>query len=91
MKVSVLEYLGKWEGGILVLLSLEYMDKFYEGIFYYTGDKMIINVEENLTLSLGNYIELWDGYANMMEEIINLVEPYEDIYDSLDELDPSTI
>lgn len=88
---SILDYLGKWEGGILVLISLEYNNSFYEGIFYYTFDKMIINVEENLLNELKCPIELWEGYFNLMENIINMVEPYENIYDSLEEIDPTTI
>lgn len=88
MKASILEYLGKWEGGILVLLSIEYMDNFFEGIFYYTVDKMIVNVEEKLKKSLGSEIELWEGYPKFMEDIINLVEPHEDIINDLNEIDP---
>jgi len=91
MKVSILEYLGKWEGGILVLLSLEYLGEFFEGIFYYTGDKMIVNVDEKLKIKLGTEIELWTGYLLLMEEIINLVEPYETIILDLDEIDPTTL
>lgn len=91
MKASILEYLGKWEGGILVLLSIEYLGEFFEGIFYYTSDKMIINVEEKLTLLLEGPIELWHGYIPFMDLVINLVEPYELIINDLDEIDPTTI
>jgi hypothetical protein len=91
MRASVLEYLGKWEGGILVLISIEYLDKFFEGIFYYTYDKMIINVDSGLKELLGSEIELWDGYPKFMEDIINLVEPYDEIYNDLEEIDPDNI
>lgn len=87
MKASILEYLGKWEGGILVQLSLEWEGNFYEGIFYYTQDQMIITPDDNLLKKLNGPIELWEGYLPLMEEIINLVEPYEDIYEDLDEIE----
>ena len=60
IKASILDYLGKYEGGILVSVCLTYKDKFYNSIFYYTDNQMTINVEESMTQDIGYEIE--DGY-----------------------------
>ena len=44
---SILDYLGKFEGGILVSVGLMYEVNFYNVIFYYTSDKMIITTDDN--------------------------------------------
>lgn len=79
---SVLDYLGKFEGGILVSVGLMVESTFYNGIFYYTTDKMIITVDDNFRESFGNIEEL-ESYLPLMESIINMVEPYENIIDDL--------
>ncbi len=91
MIATVLDYLGSWENGILVLLSIEHQGVFYEGIFYYTNDKMILNVDSTLEDILGCLIENWLGYLPLMQQIINLVEPYEEIIDTLSLVDPSNL
>jgi hypothetical protein len=79
---SILDYLGKFEGGILVSIGLMYENKFYYAIFYYTSDKMIINIDDNLKNEIGE-IELTDDYIPLMESIIKMVEPYENIINDL--------
>ena len=88
MKVtaSILDYLGKYEGGILVSIGLMYENKFYNAIFYYTSDKMIINIDDNLKNEIGE-IELTDDYIPLMESIIKMVEPYENIINDLSDYD----
>jgi hypothetical protein len=84
---SILDYLGKFEGGILVSVGLMYEGNFYNGIFYYTTDKMIITVDDNFRESFGNVEEL-ESYLTLMESIINMVEPYESIIDDLKDYEP---
>lgn len=88
MKVtaSILDYLGKYEGGILVSIGLMYENKFYNAVFYYTSDKMIINIDDNLKNEIGE-IELTDDYIPLMESIIKMVEPYENIINDLSDYD----
>lgn len=83
---SVLDYLGKYEGGILVSVGLVYENTFYNSIFYYTSDKMIINVDDELTEKIGN-IETMDDYIPLMESIINMVEPYDKIINQVKDYD----
>lgn len=73
---SVLDYLGKYEGGILVSVGLMHENQFHNAIFYYTENKMIINIDDSLKNIIGD-IELTEHYIPLMESIINMVEPYE--------------
>lgn len=81
---SILDYLGKYEGGILVSVNLLYKGNCYDAIFYYTIDKMIITINDNLHNLIGD-IELRDDYLTLMKSIILSVEPYEEIIDTINE------
>ena len=86
IKASILDYLGKYEGGILASVGLMVEGTFYNGIFYYTSDKMIITVDDNFIEAFGNIEEL-ESYLPLMESIINMVDPYESIIDNLKDYD----
>ena len=84
---SVLDYIGKYEGGILVSVGLMHDNKFHNGIFYYTENKMIITIDDSLKEIIGD-IELTDDYIPLMESIINMVQPYENIIGDLKDYEP---
>ena len=84
---SILDYLGKYESGVLVSIGLMSEGTFYNGIFYYTSDKMIITVDDNFRQRFGE-IEESESYLTLMESIINMVEPYEMIIDTLKDYEP---
>ena len=83
---SILDYIGKYEGGILVSVGLMYNDKYYDSIFYYTSDQMIITVDDKMINDLGHYIEEDDDYLPLMENLINQCELHENMIDKLDEI-----
>lgn len=79
---SLIEYIGKYENGILVSIGLMYESKFYNSIFYYTDSQMLLTIDEDLESIIGD-IEENEDYLELMEKIINLVDPYENIINSL--------
>lgn len=79
MTVDVLDYIGKHEDGIFVLLSLGYEEEFYEATFFYRDTFVVLTVEEGLEEKLGCEIEDWDGYGEVMYNIINKLVPYEEM------------
>ena len=83
---SIIDYLGKYEGGIFVSVGLMYNEKFYNSIFYYTQDRMIINVEEKMVVDMGYEIEKHKNYLDLLKSIIEKCEPFEDIIDNLEEI-----
>ena len=83
---SIIDYLGKYEGGIFVSVGLMYKGKFYNSIFYYTQDKMIINAEEKMIEDMGFHIEKHKDYLDLLKSILEKCEPFEDIIDKLEEI-----
>jgi hypothetical protein len=83
---SILDYLGKYENGILVSVGLMYKEKFYNSIFYYTENQMIINVEEKMTKDMGYEIEQHKDYLLLLKSIIEKCEPFEEVIEQLDEI-----
>jgi hypothetical protein len=83
---SILDYLGKYEDGILVSVGLMYKGEFFNSIFYYTGEQMIINVEDKMIEKMGYYIEEHTEYYDMLKDIISKVEPYDLVINQLQEI-----
>ncbi len=83
---SILDYIGKYEGGILVSIGLMYKEEFFDSIFYYTRDSMIINVDNEMIEKLNSHIEEHPDYHELMRDIISKVEPYDDVIEKIDEI-----
>ncbi len=83
---SILDYLGTFENGILVSIGLMYKDKYYNAIFYYTSDEMIINVEESMTKDMGCEIEEHKDYLELLKSILSQCDPFENIFGQLKEI-----
>ena len=48
IKIDIVDYMGKMDGGILVLLSVNCDDSFSEGTIFYTPDNLVITVSEEV-------------------------------------------
>ncbi len=87
IKVSILDYLGKVEGGILVLISLVYLGKYYEGMFYYTDERILINVDDKLEEAIECKIEKHEEYTDILRSLIKNVVPWGEMMNRIDDLD----
>lgn len=87
MKFDIIEYLGKLEDGVLIILSLNYNDEFYDATFYYKNQFVTLTVDEKLEEILGCTIEKWSGYNKLVLDIIEKTIPYDEIISRLDEID----
>ena len=88
MTVDILDYIGKHDDGIFVLLSLGYQEEFYEATFYYKNTFVVLTVEETLEEKLGCDIEDWDGYGEVMYNIISKLAPYEEMLAQVSDFKP---
>jgi hypothetical protein len=88
MNFDVIEYLGKFEGGVLTLLSLNYEEEYYDATFFYTDDFVTLTIDETLEELIGE-IEEWPGYNNLVLDIVKKVIPYDEIITRLDDVDVS--
>lgn len=86
-QVSILEYLGKLENGIMVLLSVVYNEKYYEATYFYTDEQLVLTVSEELENDLEHKITEDDEYKSLISSIIKKVVPYNEMYNRLDEID----
>ena len=89
MTVDIIDYLGKFDDGILVLISLGYEDNYYEATFYYQKQMLALTPDTTLEEKLGCYIEDWEGYQKLMFEILEKVVPFDEMINRIDEFKPS--
>lgn len=84
---SILEYLGKLENGVMVLMSIVYNDEYYEATYFYTDSQIVLTVEEKLEQDLGYKITEDEEYPKLISNIIKKVVPYKEIYNRMDDMD----
>lgn len=93
MTFDIIEYLGKFEDGVLVLISLNYEDEYYDATFFYKEEPLIqtfvtLTIDEKLEELIGE-IEEWSGYNNLVLELMKKVVPYDEMITRLDPVDVS--
>ena len=90
IKADIVDYLGKYEDGVIVLLSINYNDEdFSEGTLFYSDKMLALTVDESLEKKIGSPIELWLGYRDLLESILKRVVPYKEIINRLDDINLS--
>ena len=89
IKVDIIDYLGKIDGGIIVLISLSYDGEYYEGTFYYKENLIALTPDETLEEKLGSVIDDWEGYNELVLDIIKKLVPYDEMIKRIDDLDLS--
>ena len=87
IKTDIVDYMGRYETGILVLINVGVDDKFYEGTLFYSNKDIVLTVDDSIEEKLGTQIELWDGYKDLVENILSKLIPYEEISKRIDDVD----
>jgi len=86
MTFDIIEYLGKFEDGVLALISLNYEDEYYDATFFYKENFVTLTIDEKLEEIIGE-VEEWSGYNNLVLELMKKVVPYDEIITRLDPVD----
>lgn len=86
-KLSILDYLGKIDTGVLALISIVYQEEYHEATFFYTQEQMVLTISEDLESKLGYPITEDPEYSKLISEIIKRVIPYTEIYNRIDDVD----
>lgn len=86
-QISILEYLGKIEDGILVLISIVYKGEYYESTYFYTSEHIVLTVPEELENELGHKITEDEEYPNIIRSVIKKVVPYQEMFKRIDPVD----
>jgi hypothetical protein len=87
MKVDIIDYMGKHGDGVMVLLSISFNQKYYDGMFYYNSESFLITVDEELEKEIGCSIEKWEGYKDLSLSILKKIVPYSEIIVRIDDID----
>jgi hypothetical protein len=82
ISVSILEYLGKVEDGVLVLIGVVHNKIYYEATFFYTSTSMIFTISEELEEVIGD-ITKHAEYTLILTELIKKVVPYNEMIDNI--------
>jgi hypothetical protein len=85
---DIIEYIGKLDDGIFVLMTLAYQEQFYETIFYYKEAVVALTPDSKLEKKLGCQIEDWSGYSRLMLRIIEKIVPYDEMINIVNDFDP---
>lgn len=83
---SIIDYIGRFEGGIFVKIGLMWNGKFYDSIFYYTDKDMVLTIDESMISDMDMFIEQHPEYLDLLKTIINMVDPYDSIIKDLEEI-----
>lgn len=86
LSADILDYEGKVDKAVVVLLSIKYGEKFGEGIFIYDDKVFTISVDSDIKEYIGQDIEQWDGYMDFIESIFKKLVPYNEIFTRIDDL-----
>lgn len=86
INIDIVDYMGKFNEGVFVMLSVNYNNEFYEGTLFYTETDVRLTVDSRIEESLGCTIENWDGYMNLLEKTLRKCVPYSEIISRLDEV-----
>jgi|TARA_B110000259_G_scaffold173391_1_gene206665 hypothetical protein len=87
IELSILDYMGKFEGGIMTLIDVKHDSKHYSGTFFYTEDTIALTVDNSLEEELGCTIEDHKSYKELVFDILNKVVPHKEIINSIDDID----
>lgn len=87
IKADIVDYMGKYENGVLVLLSIECDGSFSEGTVFYNDTNLVLTVDEEIEEKLGGSIKYWSGYKELLESIFKKLVPCSEIYNRIDEFD----
>lgn len=86
MVFDIIEYLGKYEEGVMVLISLNHNDLYYDATFFYTNNFVTLTIDEDLEDIIG-IVEKWEGYNQLIIDLLDKLVPYDEIISRLDEID----
>ena len=87
MKISILKYIGLLNEGVLMLISIIWNEKYYEGTFYYTDKDILLTVSNELEIDMGHKIKDDENYVSVLKELLQKMAPYDEVKNTLKPID----
>jgi hypothetical protein len=85
---TVLDYLGRFEDGVLVLVSIHYDGLYYDATYFYNDTHLVLTPCDELEEHLGSDITSDPGYPDLIRLLLKKTIPYGEIINRLDEYTP---
>jgi hypothetical protein len=85
-ELSIIDYLGKVDGGLLILIGITYEKKYYEATFFYNETEILFTISDELEKEIGD-IKKHPAYADILKDILRKIVPFNEMYDRSDEVD----
>jgi hypothetical protein len=82
LDISIVNYLGKLEKGVLVLLSVKYKENIFEATYWYDEEYKVITLEDKLEKELGSVEDL-ESYKDIIEYLDQNTSNFDKIYETL--------
>jgi len=89
IQFDIIDYMGQLDGGIFVLMNLNYQSENYEAIFYYRETIVSLTPDPKLEEKIGSEIEDYWDYSNLMMRIIKKLVPYRQMINIVNDFDPN--
>lgn len=89
MKITadVVDYMGTYMEGVLVLLVVGVDEEYTEATLYYNDSNLLLTVDESVEKATGGRIEDWPGYRNLLESVLSRLLPCSEVFGQLEPVD----
>lgn len=87
LTADIIDYIGKYDDAVLVVLSINYDDNYSEALFLYSNEIYLINVDDDVKEYIGSPLEEWEGNDDFIRSIFKKLVPYKEIINRLDDID----
>lgn len=87
IKTDIIDYMGKFEGGIFTMLDVVYDKSHYSGTFFYTEDTIALTIDKDLEEKLGCLIEDHIEYKSIVFDLLKKAVPHKELINSIDDID----
>ena len=87
IKADIIDYMGKFEDGVLVLLSVVCDGAYSEATIFYNDKDLLLTVDESIEEKINMPIEAWEGYRDLLESILKRLIPASEVMVRLDDVD----
>lgn len=87
LNVDIIDYMGKLDNGVLVLISIGFNNNWYEATVYYTEDDVVITTDDSFEEDFGMSIEKYENYDKFLESVFKKLVPCSEIISRLDDVD----
>jgi hypothetical protein len=87
IKADIIDYMGRIDDGVLVLLSITCDGEYSEATLFYNDEKILFTVDRSFEEKINSQIETWSGYKKLLESVLGRLVPAKEIAGRLDEVD----